>query len=156
MSKNAVQTVATALDGWEYGEPCPLTESFLKSAGVVVVTGSSDDLIQFWGAIDEELGCGQGTKFRLDAEGVLSPFDDVPHNEDEMREYFRREIAAKTIITAHWCDRAHGDYAWSFDIENPLMAHFPHETFNLWFPKDEREGETGHFCKALVFFARDL
>ena len=62
MSKSIVQEFADRINGQEY----PLSDKnldlkYAKKNNLVVVFGNSDDLLEFRGAIDEELGAYEGT-----------------------------------------------------------------------------------------------
>ena len=72
MSENTAErlkTFAEELNGMQYGdEPKELWEKAKKN-GCVVVFGCSDDLIEFRGAIDDELGCFEGGMYYFNRNG---------------------------------------------------------------------------------------
>lgn len=107
-----------------------------KADGLVIVYGASDDLMEFDGAINDELGAYNGTTAYLDAGGLLdnacSSGDDCPHFE-------RRKKTARTI-KAVWCAKDSATWTYQTDI--------PHETF------DVHEGDE-HYCRGIVFALRD-
>jgi len=63
---------AAQLDGSQYGQEGS-RELFaaMKAAGLVAVFGASDDLVEFRGAIDDEVGAYGGTTIPLTSDGLL-------------------------------------------------------------------------------------
>lgn len=134
--------LAALLNGREYGEEILRHEAAAaKAAGLVVVFRSSDDLMEFRGAINDEVGAGT---VRVDKEGLVPDFDeacDAPDCErkDRLREYFRRENASATI-KAVW------------DTEGYSRVYetaIPHETFEI-----VEDGEK--YCRGIVFALADV
>lgn len=132
------QELAALLTGREY----PLYPSHdgvaaqAKAAGLVVVYGASDDLMEFAGAIDEELGAYDGTTAYLTSAGLLQnecDNDRCPHFEK------MKEKAA--TITAMWC--AESGYSWTY------ATTIPHETFEII-----EDGEP--YCRGIVFALADV
>ena len=110
-----------------------------KAAGLVVVYGQSDDLMEFAGAIDDELGCYDGGTALVDANGLLKERDQI-EDDDELKDYFAREPHAKPI-EALWAKE--GDYSWTFKTD------IPHETFEI-----TEDGEP--YCRGIVFALSDV
>lgn len=99
--------LANLLDGREYGREITKEEiAAAKAAGLVVVFGASDDLIEFRGAIDDEGGCFNGGTVYFDQDGIAQ--------EGEEREF---------SIEAVWCGSE--GYTWSYN------ADFPHKSFAI-------------------------
>lgn len=101
-----------------------------KAQGLVVVFGASDDLMEFGGAIHDELGAYEGTTAYLTSSGLLQndcDNDDCPHFE-------KLKQSAKTI-EACW-DK--DGYSWIFKTD------IPHSTFEI-FEDDEK------YCRGIVF-----
>lgn len=99
--------LANLLEGREYGSEITKEEiATAKAAGLVVVFGASDDLIEFRGAIDDEGGCFNGGTVYFDQDGIAQ--------EGEEREF---------SIEAVWCGSE--DYAWSYNVD------FPHKSFAI-------------------------
>ena len=58
IEKMTMETLAAILDGREIGSEITKAEADqAKAAGLVVVFGASDDLMEFRGAIYDEIGC---------------------------------------------------------------------------------------------------
>lgn len=110
-----------------------------KAAGLVVVYGQSDDLMEFEGAIHDEVGCYDGGTALVDDKGLLPDRDSI-EDDDELRDYFKREPSAKKI-EALWCDEP--DYSWTFATE------IPHETFEI-------TEDCEPYCRGIVFALADL
>lgn len=127
------EIVASQLDGNEYGKEGS-RELFkaMEAAGLVAVFGASDDLMEFRGAIDDEIGAYNGATAYLDAKGLLvndCDNDDCPH--------FEKLKAKAATIDAVWAPE--GDTA-SWDIRTAI----PHAKFNIM-----EDGEP--FCHGIVF-----
>lgn len=134
--------LAQLLDGMEY--PPRIAADLLgqaKAAGLVIVTGCSDDLIEFDGAFRDEAGCSGGGTVRVNRHGVAQNFADIDHeDEDALRDYFAHEKDGAEI-TALWCEEP--GYAWTY------QTAIPHATFEVM------EGG-GHYCRGIVFALADL
>ena len=100
-----------------------------KQSGLVIVTGASDDLMEFDGAIRDEGGCFDGGRVYFDKDGV--------DQEGEERANW---------IDAVWCDGMNRDglpAAWTYKTDIPC------EHFDIW-----EDGEI--YCVGLVFSIEDL
>lgn len=131
--------LAAKLNGREYN--CEITDAEAKQAkdaGLVVVFGASDDLIEFRGAIRDE-GDAQGDVL-IDTKGVLPSWDSASENEKSAQEYFERKAKARTI-EALWAKEP--GYTWTYETD------FPHETFEI-----VEDGEP--YCRGIVFALADL
>ena len=134
--------LAEKLDGREYRhEITPEEEREAENNGLVVVTGYSDDGVEFYGAISDEVGAYNGTEIYLTKEGILK----CPDCEAETYNcpYFNHEMEKAKKITAVRCKNGCYDFAWMFDTD------IPHETFRIL-----EDGE--HFCIGIVFSIDDL
>ena len=104
--------------------------------GVVALYGSSDDLMEFDGAIFDEVPCYEGGIAYLDEDGIIK--NDC---EDPKCPYFlEKSLTAKTI-KAVWCSGE--EYLWTYETE------IPHETFDI-LEGDEK------YCRGIAFFIDDL
>lgn len=140
-SNPAVQELADKLDMTEY--PCRLSKEvieFAKANGLVIVYGASDDLMEFEGAIRDELGIYDGGTALVDAEGVLPENSDDLDTDEEIARYHYRKGKAKSI-EALWCEE--GDYSWTYRTE------IPHATFEI-------VEEGAPYCRGIVFALADL
>jgi hypothetical protein len=131
------EEAAAQLDGTEYdfkfssGQPFKELYAKMKAEGLVAVFGESDDLVEFRGAIHDELGAFNGTTAYLTDDGLVQndcSADDCPH--------FERKKETARIIDALWCDE--DEASWTF------KTTIPHVTFNIV--------ENGTvFCRGIVF-----
>lgn len=136
------EMLAAQLTGIEYPVGRAITKeqiSHAKAAGLVIVYGASDDLMEFEGACREEVGCYEGGTAFVDAQGVL-PDRDILDGYDELTAYLARQQPAKTI-EALWCKEA--GYSWTYKTD------IPHATFEVM-----DDGE--HYCRGIVFALADL
>jgi hypothetical protein len=134
---------AGLLTGREYCEELTHPEEkAAKEDGIVIVFGASDDLLEFRGAIDDEVFAWRGTKVRLTPKpGVLDE-----DSNSETLEYNRMQIAGMRTISAIWCPKNEKGEVWaSWEIKTDI----PHETFDIM-----EDGE--RYCRGLVFDAKWL
>ena len=131
------ELLAQQITGREY--PLRFAAAEIASARLnhlVIVYGASDDLMEFEGAIGEELGA-PGTGY-VTASGVLPQHDDC-----ECRFCGFAEVKkAARPIEALWCD-ADAPATWTFKTD------IPHATFDVM-----EDGEI--FCRGIVFSLEDL
>lgn len=133
------EEIAALINGREYcHEMTKDEEAQAKAAGLVVVFGASDDLMELRGAIHDEFGCYDGDTAMIDQEGILPAFDSID-DEDEMGRYFVRKPVAKEI-EAVW---AEGDYSWAY------KTTIPHTTFEIVEGPDK-------YCRGIVFDFSEL
>ena len=111
-------------------------ENLAKEYGLVLVFGASDDLMEFGGAIHDEVGCYNGGTAYLDKNGLWHSKCD-----DEDCKYAEEEQAKCKTITAIWCPPGGGSWAYETDI--------PHATFDIY-----EDGEL--YCRGIVFKLADL
>ena len=116
-------------------EVAPDEERAAKAAGLVVVFGASDDLVEFRGAMDDEAGACDDSTVYLTTTGIYRPCDDrdCPHEETAGQRTKR--------IRARWC--APDSPCWSYETD------IPHATFDVM-----EDGEV--FCRGIVFALADL
>lgn len=136
--------LASMLMGREYGNETTFEERKAAAAsGLVVVFGTSDDLMEFEGAISEEIGASDGAIATVDAIGLMAEWDQIDEPDrsdiDFMRDYFKRENGGRTI-EALWCKE--GDYSWTFKTD------IPHETFEI-------VEDGAPYCRGIVFALAD-
>lgn len=130
-----IKEFANMLDNREYGYPQFTKEEIqiAKDNGFVIVYGASDDLMEFEGAIYEEVGCYDGGKVYFDKTGAVL---------DE-------EFENSRYIEALWCtddilDVKGGLITWTYKTD------IPHETFMIY----EEGGES--YCRGIVFRIEDV
>jgi hypothetical protein len=133
-----LKELAKKLDKTQYPFTLSLAEvKYCKENDIVVVFGSSDDLMEFDGAIYEELGCyisgarGYATCY-LDKDGNIFGAD---------RENTPKDLTNYKSIKIWWCKD--DKYSWQYETD------IPHETFDIM-EEDE------FYCKGIVFYKRSL
>jgi roadblock/LC7 domain-containing protein len=134
------EELAGKLDGREYGDEITQAEvEQAKDAGLVVVFGASDDLIEFTGAIHAEAYCHDGTIVLVDHRGLLTR-NEIEHGDDEaVAEFVARKKAARKIESL-WAEEG---YSWIYRTD------IPHATFEVIEDEDP-------YCRGLVFALADL
>ncbi|WP_312151896.1 hypothetical protein [Pseudomonas sp.] len=134
------EELAAQLNGLEY--PTRIPGALIvaaQSAGLVILCGASDDLMEFYGARREEIGCYDGGTAFVDVDGVL-PDRDCLEGDEELAEYVQRQKSAKSI-EALWCKE--DGYSWTYKTD------IPHATFEV--VEDEEP-----YCRGIVFALADL
>jgi hypothetical protein len=121
---------ATLLNRREYGSEVTNAEDrMFRDAGLVVVFGASDDLIEFRGAINDELGAYGGADVRLTERGLLVECDcNCQH--------YKRAKEQSVKLRAIWDDGS----GWSWKYQAP----FEHVQFDIL-----EDGEP--YCRGIVF-----
>lgn len=127
---------ARTLNGREY-DCCMFTKQEIQQAkdrGWIIVTGASDDLMEFEGAIYDEGNCFDGGK-------VFFSKEEVWNGEDDMS-------AFPNCIEAVWCGREILDENGNV-IPWTHKTDIPHETFMVY--------EDGNpYCRGIVLSVEDL
>jgi hypothetical protein len=135
------QDLASMLDGRSYGFELSRDEARRASAdGLVVVYGASDDLMEFEGAIIDEVGVYNGGVAYLDASGVLDR-DQIDDGDDKSITDYSNRIKSARSIKAVW--GGDGGPSWCFETD------IPHEIFTI-----VALGEP--YCRGIVFSLSDL
>lgn len=134
------EELAKQINGREY--PLELTKEEsdqAKAAGLVVVFGASDDLMEFEGAIYDEQGAFEGGSALVDGSGLLPERDQID-DDATLEDYFERRKTAKKI-DALWCEET--GYSWTF------KTSIPHATFEI-------AEDGGTYCRGIVFALADV
>lgn len=134
--------LAAKLNGCEYRQEIDrATEAEAKKNSLVVVFGASDDLMEFRGAIHDEVGAYEGVTVWIDSDGLIPEFEYVmgQRDKDGLRDYFLREGGGKEI-EAIWDEEG---YSWIYKTE---ITHFQ---FNVMEDGDK-------YCRGIVFSLADL
>lgn len=135
------EELAAQLSGIEY--PCRIDRALIadaKAAGLVIIYGASDDLMEFDGAIYDEMGCYEGGTALIDAKGLLDR-DQIDDDDDEaIADFVARKETARTI-KALWCKE--DGYSWTYQTE------IQSATFDVM-----DDGEL--YCRGIVFALADL
>lgn len=135
------EELAAQLNGREYCEEITKDEAAAaKAAGLVVVFGASDDLMEFRGAIYDEFDCYDGGEVLVDAQGMLDRSQIDDDDDEAIADFVSRKKSARAI-EAVWCGE--GAYSWAYKTE------IPHSTFEVL---DDCEP----YCRGIVFALADL
>lgn len=128
---------AHKLDGTQYGETITFEfENFAKENGLVIVCGSSDDVTDFYGAINEEMSAYRGRTHIFTKDGIFP-------DEDQMEALNELKINLPlNKIEAVWSPKE-PECSWIFKTD------IPHSTFNVMEDKNL-------YCIGIVFHINDL
>lgn len=122
---------AQRLDGGEYrNEGSRELFAEMKAAGLVALYGASDDLMEFNGAIHDEVGAWDGGTAYLTRQGLLQNDCD-----DDACPHFKRLQKQATPLHAKWDVDG---FSWVYETA------IPHETFVI-----NEDGEP--YCRGIVF-----
>lgn len=135
------EQLAAQLSGIEYPAHRSITPEHVRAAadaGLVILYGASDDLMEFDGAVREEISCNDGGTAWVDGLGIL-PDRDTLESDAEIAEYMARRRSA-TPIEALWCKE--DGYSWTYSTS------IPHATFEV-----VEDGEP--YCRGIVFALAD-
>lgn len=129
--------IAESLNGLGYREdPQKGILDSAKDAGIIIVVGASDDLMEIYGATREEVGCyGGGVAYFTD-QGLVKNLCD-----DDRCPYAAKEKERAVPVEALWCKE--DVYIWTYKTE------IPHETFDVL-----EDGEP--YCRGIVFKLSDI
>ena len=108
----------------------------MATTDLVVVFGASDDLMEFRGAIYDEVGCYNGGKAYLNSNGLIEN-----HCNDDDCPYFADLKKRAMTIEALWC--VEPGISWTYKTE------IPHSTFEIM-----EDNEV--YCRGIVFNLTDV
>jgi hypothetical protein len=128
---------ADKLSGREYGDELTLEEERqAKDDGVIIIFGASDDLLEFRGAVNDEVNAINGAKVRLTTKpSVFSEKENA-----ETYEYNQDQINDMPIVKATFCPKDHNGNTWATWEVNTNISH---AVFYIM-----EEGE--YFCRGIV------
>lgn len=128
-------TIADRLNGRQYRKEITRDEEVeLNALGIVIVYGASDDLMEFGGAIHDEVDCNNGGTAFLTVEGLLE--NDCGDSECP---YFEKIKLAAIPIEAIWDKEG---YSWIYHTD------IPHVPFDIM-EDDEK------YCRGIAFYLAD-
>lgn len=139
--------LAELLNNCQIGDESKEKEIILlaKENNLVIVFGASDDLMEFRGAIDDELGACGGSTVHLDGNGFVhldgNGLIENKCDNENCPYYLTRIVNAKSTIKALWCATEECDWTYETSI--------PHETFDVM--EDDRK-----YCRGIVFSMGDV
>lgn len=134
-----IEDAAAVLNGMDTSLP-ENSELFaqMKAAGLVAVFGASDDLMEFRGAINDEVGAWGGVSVHVGPTGLIEAPDCDCDAAEELFELKKKEAKA---VEAVWSDD--GLPAWTYETK------IPHVTF-----QQIEDGEV--WCVGIVFDLANL
>jgi hypothetical protein len=96
------QEYADLLNGRQYGEEISKAEEdAAKNDGIVIAFGYSDDLIEFRGAICDEVGLAENVS--VTSNGIRKTWDEVDkEDKEEMRRFFNDEKLPCVTLKVSW------------------------------------------------------
>lgn len=124
----SAEELAALLDGREIGlEITPEEAAVAKAAGLLVLYGASDDLLEAEGAFSDETDAYDGAEVLLDRKGFIPAERDDDWTDAEMEAYFTRRKAPGAIsVRAAWCPPGYpGDPSWV------VSTTAPHASFRI-------------------------
>ena len=137
--KLSKELLAGLLTGREYGKEMAKEEEMqAKTAGLIVIFGASDDLMEFRGFANDERGAP--TIALIDAKGLLPFREDIEHDDEALKDYFARAPKVRAV-DALWAKEE--GYSWTF------RTSIPHATFEI-----VEGGEP--YCRGIVIDVADL
>jgi hypothetical protein len=141
-----VQEWAKKLNGIEY--PANELDTFnreLEADGIIAAYGASDDLLEFRGVIDDEIGAWEGTVVKIAQrdKGQYIIFDEEENRDSA--EFNKKEIAAMKKVRAIWCPKDGDDIYASWEID----INVPYKNFDIM-----EDGEL--YCRGILFEAKEL
>ena len=129
---------AKMLDGRDYDNEITKDEEIIaEKNGLVVVFGGSDDLMEFIGAIYNEIDCYEGVTAYLTPKGLFKhkcESDSCPYEEES-------KDKCKTI-NALWCNER--GCSWTYETK------IQHASFDIFDECGEK------YCRGIVFSIEDL
>lgn len=136
--KLSKELLAGLLTGREMGSEMAKEEELqAKAAGLIVIFGASDDLMEMRGFVCNEIGAP--TDALIDAKGLLPNRDSID-DDTSLKDFFAREPLARTV-EALWC--AEDGYSWTY------RTTVPHATFEI-----VEGGEP--YCRGIVIDVANL
>lgn len=139
----SVNDVANILDGRDY--PLQIESALadeIRAAGIVIVYGQSDDLMEFAGAISDKAGCYEGGEVLFDRRGLLGERPD-DGTDEELLAWLNRKSSARCIEAVWNGDADDPKPCWTYETDIPCRAFDVIEDGNV-------------YCTGIVFSVADL
>ena len=138
---NSMQQLAEEVDGLQY--PLYIPKNLIakaKNERLVILYGSSDDLMEFEGAILDEVGIGDGGKVTIGPNGLVPEWEDLNKDNPKIVKDYLENQDKNNTITAIWDDKG---VPWTY------KTTIPHYQFAVLEDDDV-------YCLGLVFSLDDL
>ena len=142
------EALAALLNGRNYREEISKEEAQeAKVNGLIVIFGASDDLVEFRGAIYDEIGAWDGTDFFIATPGTEIPVDEDEETFKKAKELTPVPLRPRSPVTknkfkAIWAPR-------ELDCSWLIKTEIPHATFDIM-----SNGEL--YCRGVVVHVADL
>ncbi|MBY0243034.1 MAG: KTSC domain-containing protein [Burkholderiaceae bacterium] len=134
------ELLAMLLHGRQSGSEITKEEEVqAKAAGLVVIFGASDDLMELRGAVNDEFNCYDGGTAHIDAAGLLPERENIDDDMELVNYHARRPLA--NTVEALWC--AEEGCTWTY------RTTVPHATFEIM--EDDLV-----YCRGIVISVADL
>jgi hypothetical protein len=139
------EELAAHLDGRTYPHRfAPTVIAAATAARLVVITGASDDIMSFEGAIDDEQGANDGTVAYLTPAGLLPDWESVDKDDEATAErYFEQKRSGIVEVQAQWSPEDDPEVSWR------IVTDLPHAKFDLM-------EDDAVFCRGIVISMADV
>lgn len=136
------EELAKMMDGVEYPgwKEIGALKNVAKDNGLIIIYGQSDDLLEFTGATNEEMGAWEGTTVLLTPDLSVFPMEDDDGTD------LSSQLKSYVKIVAEWCPK---DDAGEIIASWVITTELPHADFNIM-----EDGEL--YCKGIVIDIRDI
>lgn len=136
-NKISAEKFASMLNGREYrNEMTPYDEKLAKDRGFIVVFGASDDLTEFRGLIDDEIGSYEGADHFILSDGTFADDEYFEQNRNGWVNPNKRILCSVLAV-------------WSNDIPWKYITSVKNHKFNIM-----ENGEV--YCEGIVLDIRDM
>lgn len=122
-------------------------EQIAKENGLIVIFGASDDLVEFRGAIYDELDAYEGTHFI-----IATPGTEIPDDEDEETYRKAKKLEAIPIEEESLTKKNRFEAVWSpdeLDCSWLIKTDLPHSIFDIM-----EDGEL--YCRGIIIETESL
>lgn len=124
--------IAAALNGTQYRNEDGVIKS-IDTSRVLIVFGASDDLMEFRGSINDEIGCYDGGEVFISKDGLFEPCECGCQYSISAKNLYHKIEAAWDI----------DGYSWIYRTE------LPHATFDIM--EDDKK-----YCRGIVIDIEDI
>lgn len=118
------EELAGLINGRQYRDEITKEEEWIaKESGLIVIFGCSDDLLEFVGALDDEIGAYDGTDFFIATDGMEIMVDEEEETYKKAKGLEAYAIDRESRIdvnrfSAEWCPEG-TDMSWEIKTELP-------------------------------------
>lgn len=135
------ETLAKKLNGRDYRKEITVEEQHeAENCGLVVVFGASDDLMEFRGALNDEISAWDGVSAFVNEYGLV-----INDCGDEFCPYHAIKKEEARVVEAVWCPRDSDGNTYASWL---MKTDMPHSEFDII-----EDGDL--YCRGLVFCLAD-